>query len=136
MAPGGEVGEGQGIWSTVDAGTAGPGRSTYGQLAGTSMAAPAVSAAAALVLSLGDFTNDEVVQVLKSSAVKPPQLEGYYTCISEDPTTGAERSVCGAGILNVAAIPAPVGSLSSRVSRRSAARCRSRRGGGTVTPTR
>jgi serine protease len=109
MAPGGEVGEGQGIWSTVDAGTAGPSRSTYGQLAGTSMAAPAVSAAAALVLSLGDFTNDEVVQVLKAAAVKPPHLSGYFTCISTDPNTGAERSVCGAGILNLAGIPAPVG---------------------------
>ena len=110
MAQGGEVGEGEGIWSTIDAGTLGPVGSTYGQLAGTSMAAPAVSAAAALVLSLGDFTNDQAVQVLKAAALKPPELDGYYTCISRDPTTGAERSVCGAGILNVAAIPAPVGS--------------------------
>ncbi len=109
MAPGGEVGEGRGIWSTVDAGTRGPSRSTYKQLAGTSMAAPAVSAAAALVLSLGDFTNDEVVQVLKASATKPPDLDGYFTCISHHPTTGAERTVCGAGILNLARIPAPVG---------------------------
>ncbi len=109
MAPGGEVGEGQGIWSTIDAGTTGPRRSTYGQLAGTSMAAPEVSAAAALVLSLGDFTNDEVVQVLKASAVKPPHLSGYFTCISNDPNTGAERNVCGAGILNLAGIPAPIG---------------------------
>jgi serine protease len=109
MAPGGEVGDGQGIWSTVDAGTSGPTRSTYRQLAGTSMAAPAVSAAAALVRSLGSFTNDEVVQVLKTSAIKPPDLGGYYTCISRDPTTGAERTVCGAGILNLARIPAPVG---------------------------
>ena len=110
MAQGGEAGEGQGIRSTDDAGTLGPVRSTYGQLAGTSMAAPAVSAVAALVLSLGDFTNDQAVQVLKAAAVKPPDLDGYYTCISHDPTTGEERSVCGAGILNVAAIPAPVGS--------------------------
>jgi serine protease len=109
MAQGGEAGEGEGIWSTVDAGTAGPTRSTYGQMAGTSMAAPAVSAAAALILSLGDFTNDQVVQVLKASALKPPELDSYYTCISHDPTTGAERNVCGAGILNLSAIPAPVG---------------------------
>lgn len=109
MAQGGEVGEGQGIWSTVDAGTAGPSKSTYRQMAGTSMAAPAVSAAAALVFSLGDFTNDQVVQVLKASAVKPPHLSGYYTCISNNPSTGAERTVCGAGILNLARIPAPVG---------------------------
>jgi serine protease len=58
---------------------------------------------------LGNFTNDQVVQVLKASAVKPPQFDGYYTCISHDPTTGAERTVCGAGILNLSAIPAPVG---------------------------
>ncbi len=109
MAQGGETGEGQGIWSTVNAGTAGPTRSTYGQMAGTSMAAPSVSAAAALVRSLGSFTNDQVVQVLKASALKPPELNDYYTCISHDPTTGAERNVCGAGILNLAAIPAPVG---------------------------
>jgi serine protease len=110
MAQGGEAGEGKGIWSTVDAGTAGPVGSTYGQKAGTSMAAPTVSAAAALVLSLGSFTNDEVVQVLKAAALKPPELDGFYTCISRDPTTGAERNVCGAGILNLSAIPAPVGS--------------------------
>ncbi len=109
MAQGGETGEGQGIWSTVNAGTAGPTRSTYGQMAGTSMAAPSVSAAAALVRSLGSFTNDQVVQVLKASALRPPELNDYYTCISHDPTTGAERNVCGAGILNLAAIPAPVG---------------------------
>jgi serine protease len=109
MAQGGEVGAGNGIWSTVDAGTSGPVRPTYGQLAGTSMAAPAVSAAAALVLSLGDFTNDQAVQVLKAAARKPPSLDGSDTCISRDPSTGAERTVCGAGILNLAAVPAPVG---------------------------
>lgn len=106
MAQGGEVGEGEGIWSTVDAGTGAPSRSTYGQKAGTSMAAPAVSAAAALILSLGDFTNDQVVQVLKAAAVQPPQLPGYYTCISN---TGSGRNICGAGILNLSAVPAPVG---------------------------
>lgn len=106
MAQGGEAGEGQGIWSTVDAGTAGPVQSTYGQKAGTSMAAPSVSAVAGLVFSLGNFTNDQVVQVLKEAAVTPPELDGYYTCISHD---GSGRSVCGAGILSVTAIPAPVG---------------------------
>jgi len=109
MAQGGEAGSGQGIWSTVDAGTNGPTRSTYRQMAGTSMAAPSVAAAAALVRSLGNFTSEQVLQVLKASALKPPALAGYYTCISQDPTTGAERNVCGAGILNLAAIPAPVG---------------------------
>lgn len=109
MAQGGEVGEGEGIWSTVDAGSAGPVRSIYTQKAGTSMAAPAVSAAAALVLSLGDFTSEQVIQTLKASAVKPPELEGGDSCISRDPESGAESNVCGAGILNLAEIPAPVG---------------------------
>ena len=96
MAPGGEVGEGQGIWSTVDAGTASPSRSTYGQLAGTSMAAPAVSAAAALVLSLGDFTNDEVVQVLKAAAVKPPSSQRLLHLHLErsEHRRGAQRLRC------------------------------------------
>ena len=44
--------------------------------------------------------------MLKAAAVAPPELDGYYTCISHD---GSGRSVCGAGILSVTAIPAPVG---------------------------
>ncbi|MGA8850781.1 MAG: S8 family serine peptidase [Aeromicrobium sp.] len=110
VAPGGvdpKVQPDQGIWSTVDRGAKGPDGSTYKQMSGTSMAAPAVSAAAALVFSLGTFTPDEVIQVLKASAVRPPKIDGYYTCLSDD-AAGNERNVCGAGILNLAEIPAPI----------------------------
>lgn len=109
VAPGGvdpKRQAGLGIWSTIDRGTRSPDGSTYGQMSGTSMAAPAVSAAAALVFSLGDFTADQVVQVLKAAAVKPPKIDGFYTCLSTD-SAGNERNVCGAGILNLARIPAP-----------------------------
>jgi serine protease len=109
VAPGGvdpKVQPGLGIWSTVDKGTKSPDGSTYKEMSGTSMAAPAVSAAAALVFSLGDFTADQVTQVLKAAAVRPPKIDGYYTCLSDD-ADGNERNVCGAGILNLARIPAP-----------------------------
>lgn len=110
VAPGGvdpKVASGQGIWSTIDSGSKGPSGSTYGQMSGTSMAAPEVSAAAALVFSLGDFTADQVIGILKTAATRPPKIDSYYTCLSDDPATGAERNVCGAGILNLARIPAP-----------------------------
>jgi serine protease len=109
VAPGGvdpKVAPDLGIWSTLNSGTKGPKDPTYGQMSGTSMAAPTVSAAAALVFSLGDFTADQVTEALKSAAVKPPRFDDYYTCISDD-DAGNERTVCGAGILNVARIPAP-----------------------------
>ncbi len=109
MAPGGvdpRVAPGQGIWSTIDSGSKGPSGSTYGQMSGTSMAAPAVSAAAALIFSLGDFTADQVITIIKTAATRPPKLSGYYTCLSDD-SAGNERNVCGAGILNLSRIPAP-----------------------------
>jgi serine protease len=109
MAPGGLLpSQGAGIWSTVDAGTKRASSPTYGELSGTSMSAPAVSAAVALVRSLGSFTADEAVEVIKTAAVRPPTSDGYYTCFSTD-SRGVEHNVCGAGILNLAAIPAPVG---------------------------
>lgn len=42
--------------------------STYGKISGTSAATPHVAAAAALILSLGNFTNEEVKQILKSTS--------------------------------------------------------------------
>jgi subtilisin family serine protease len=41
---------------------------SYVSASGTSLAAPFVSAAAALLLSRGDYTNDEIKQILKSTA--------------------------------------------------------------------
>ena len=43
--------------------------SGYAEYSGTSAAAPHVSAAASLILSLGNFTNEEVKQILKSTSV-------------------------------------------------------------------
>ena len=109
VAPGGvdpKIASDQGIWSTIDSGSKGPSSSTYGQMSGTSMAAPAVSAAAALVFSLGDFTADQVIGILKTAATRPPKIDNYYTCLSDD-DAGNERNVCGAGILNLSRIPAP-----------------------------
>lgn len=102
VAPGGGLGptEGEGIWSTVDTGTKGPSKSTYAALSGTSFSAPAVSAGAALVASLGTFSPDEIMQVLKAAATTPPTYNAYFDC----------GTWCGAGILNLANIPAPVGS--------------------------
>ncbi len=40
----------------------------YGEVSGTSASAPFVSATAGLILSLGNFTNEEVKQILKSTA--------------------------------------------------------------------
>lgn len=100
MAPGGmPPGEGAGIWSTINSGLKSADESIYAQYSGTSMAAPAVSAAAALIYSLGMFSPDQVEQALKSSATTPPTYNANYDC----------GSLCGAGILNLANIPAPVG---------------------------
>ncbi len=100
MAPGGLLpSQGPGIWSTIDAGTTTATRSTYAQYSGTSMAAPAASAAAALIESLGTFSPDQVVRALSSAATAPPTYGGDYDC----------RALCGAGLLNLANIPAPVG---------------------------
>lgn len=99
MAPGGMTGEGEGIWSTIDSGSKGPSKSVYAQYSGTSMAAPTVAAAAALVNSLGTFTPAQVEQILKAAATRPPDYGGNFDC----------ATYCGAGILNLANVPAPIG---------------------------
>lgn len=55
------VAPGTGIWSLNKGGG-------YRQESGTSAAAPFVSAAAGLILSVKNFTNDEVAQILKSTS--------------------------------------------------------------------
>lgn len=55
------VAPGTGIMTTIRNGK-------YSNFNGTSAAAPFISAAASLVLSLGDFTNEEVRQILKSTS--------------------------------------------------------------------
>jgi subtilisin family serine protease len=77
-APGAEQGS-TGIYSTIPRAL-----SSYGRLAGTSQAAPVVSAAAALTIGLikeaygTPPTPAEVERLLKASAVKSPALASYF----------------------------------------------------------
>jgi serine protease len=59
---------GVGIWSSANAGSKRPGTNTYLAYEGTSMATPAVSAAAALAYSVGITNPDVVERVLKATA--------------------------------------------------------------------
>ena len=89
-APGGDTRSGvaNGILSTLNAGSQGPGADSYAYYQGTSMAAPHVAGVAALMLSRNpSLTPDQVAARLRSTARAFPS-----TC-----------SQCGAGIVNAAA---------------------------------
>jgi serine protease len=89
-APGGDTsgGSANGILSTLNTGTAGPGSDSYAFYQGTSMATPHVAAVAALMLSANPaLTPDQVEAMLKSTA-----SPFVATCSS-----------CGAGLLDAAA---------------------------------
>jgi serine protease len=94
-APGGDSGTGNGIYSTLNAGTTTPGADSYAYYSGTSMATPHVAAVAALMYSVQPTaTPDQITAALKSSARAFPA-----TC-----------SQCGTGILDAnAAITAILG---------------------------
>ena len=86
-APGGDTASGSanGILSTLNSGTRGPGSDNYAYYQGTSMASPHVAGVAALVLSRNpSLTPDQVASILKSTARAFPA-----TC-----------SQCGTGIVD------------------------------------
>jgi serine protease len=91
-APGGDsVGSG-GVLSTLNTGTQGPVADGYAYYQGTSMAAPHVAGAAALVLSLRPGTT-------------PPQMLTYLQQGARAFPAGSSctTSICGVGLLDVAA---------------------------------
>lgn len=101
-APGGDsFWDGTAILSTHNAGTTVPGADDYDQLQGTSMAAPAVSGAAALIASLGSFTPDQVEAALKTA------VTAFPTSANADFLPCAV-GLCGAGALDLGQVPAPV----------------------------
>lgn len=106
----------RGILSTMNEGEEGPSAPTFGWSQGTSMAAPAVSAGAALLHSLGVTDPARVEAQLKaatqgfSSEEKGPQVigGGALTTDTIDCTTSG-RTSCGAGILDLSKVTAPLG---------------------------
>ena len=101
-APGGDTyWDGRGILSTLNTGTEGPVAPTYGQYDGTSMAAPVVSAGAALIRSLGTFTPAQTEAALKAAV--SPFPSGASTQFKKCST-----SICGKGILDLSRVPAPL----------------------------
>jgi subtilisin family serine protease len=101
-APGGDFSwDGRGILSTYNAGTTTPGADSYDQLQGTSMAAPAVSGAAALLASVGGFTPDQTEAALKAAVIGFPTsaIVGWSQC---------SVGLCGTGILDLGQVNAPM----------------------------
>ncbi|RIJ70301.1 hypothetical protein D1871_19530 [Nakamurella silvestris] len=85
-----------GIASTYNSGKTTPGTPTYGYLQGTSMAAPAVSGVAALVLSKANLTPADLTARLKRTAQPFPT-------ISRGEGTTCTIASCGAGIIDAGA---------------------------------
>ncbi|HSI56577.1 MAG TPA: S8 family peptidase [Ideonella sp.] len=91
MAPGGDMraAEGNGILSTLNAGTMRPGADIYRNYQGTSMAAPHVAGVAALMLA-------------KNPALTAVQVEALLK-LTARPLSGPCKQGCGAGIVDAAA---------------------------------
>ena len=116
-APGGDMrtAAANGVLSTLNSGATGPGADIYAYYQGTSMAAPHVAGAVALMLAKNpSLTPDQIEAFLKSSARAFPA-----TC-----------SGCGAGIVNASAavaaagggvvVPTPVSEVESNNTRSTA----------------
>lgn len=117
-APGGDyvVGTpGVSVMSTLNSGTRKPAASTYGQYMGTSMAAPAVSGAAALLISLG-ITGPDALETALKAAVSPFRNDPDYSNVvltgqgqTYNLNLNCTTSVCGSGLLDLSKVPAPIG---------------------------
>ncbi|MFC5071786.1 S8 family serine peptidase [Kitasatospora cinereorecta] len=90
-APGGEtaVSSANGIWSTLNSGTAGPVSENYKAYQGTSMAAPHIAGLAALMMD-------------NNPAMTPAQVESAIKANAR-PLPGTCSGGCGAGLANAAA---------------------------------
>lgn len=89
------------VWSTFNTGSSSPGSATWGGMAGTSQAAPAVAGAAALIASLG--TKGTALELaLKQIVSAFPHYSGSsYNC---------STSMCGRGYLDLRKALVPLGS--------------------------
>lgn len=83
---------GVGIFSTYNAGSQAPQQPDYAVLSGTSMAAPFVSGAVALALSLRESAASDAVARVQRAVQRFPRSE---------PGTGCTRTACGAGLLDL-----------------------------------
>ncbi|MEO6470952.1 MAG: S8 family serine peptidase [Aeromicrobium sp.] len=100
-APGGDTfWDNRSILSTLNTGTKSPTTPAYGEYDGTSMAAPVVSAGAALLRSLGTFTPSQTEAALKVAVAPFPS--GTNSQFKKCTT-----SICGKGILDLSKVPAP-----------------------------
>jgi len=111
-APGGDLqlGAQRGIASTINLGTTSPGAAGYGVYQGTSMATPAVSAAAALLYSLGLTSPESVKQALKD-AVQPYSTVAKGSPVPQVATIDCNSTAaayCGTGVLDLSRISAPL----------------------------
>jgi serine protease len=95
-APGGETFalDGDGILSTLNAGTRSPGPDSYEYYQGTSMATPHVAAVVSLLYQLRpSITPDEILSVLQSTSQPFPRVTSRQCTLT----------TCGAGIVDAAA---------------------------------